>query len=211
MYFPEGCLDSAVHSIGKWKLSVTSDVKSIKILSSFRFPNLGSLLDPGLALEVDTSHFPSPRFPRMSVVLDKVNALKSQLSIHAASQIQSLPPNLPQSQSSVYLTELNASLSILSATSHTTPSLDQVIRLLIEVNRAKLTESETITQTEYAKELEWLFLARCTIDVYGALLQQLFQQTLPLAQDIFYWDDVLIQPTWRLLYLIQSIHPQYLS
>lgn len=143
----------------------------------------------------------------MSVVLDKVNALKSQLSIHAASQIQSLPLSDPQSQSSLYLSELNTSLSILSATSHTTPSLDQVIRLLIEVNRAKLTESETITQTEYAKELEWVFLARCTIDVYGALLQQLFQQTLPLAQDIFYWDDVLIQPTWRLLYLIQSLLP----
>jgi nuclear control of ATPase protein 2 len=143
----------------------------------------------------------------MSVVLDKVNVLKSQLSIHAASQIQSLPLNDPQSQSSLYLSELNTSLSILSATSHTTPSLAQVIRLLIEVNRAKLVESEAITQTEYAKELEWLFLARCTIDVYGALLQQLFQQTLPLAQDIFYWDDVLIQPTWRLLYLIQSLPP----
>jgi nuclear control of ATPase protein 2 len=140
----------------------------------------------------------------MSVVLDKVNALKSQLSTQSASHIQSIPSDIPTTSTSLYLSELNTSLSILSAPSHTTPSLDQVVRLLIEVNRAKLNEPETTTQTEYAKELEWLFLARCTIDVYGALLQQLFQQTLPLAKDIFYWDDVLFQPTWRLLYLIQS-------
>jgi len=149
----------------------------------------------------------------MSVVTDKINALKTQLNNLATAQIQSLPvdstPSQPSSQStSVYLQELNQSLSILSAPARTTPSLDQISRLLIEVNQAKLSESDSLIQTEYVKDLEWLFLARCTVDVYGCLLEQLFQQTLPLAKDIFYWDDVLSQPAWRLLFLVQSTHPQ---
>src|SRR5277367_1713699 len=135
----------------------------------------------------------------MSVVQGRLNAL-------ATTQIQALPQDAPPPSSSIYLTELNTSLSILSAPTHTTPSLDQISRLLIEVNQAKLQEREDITQSDYVKELEWLFLARCTVDVYGCLLEQLFQQTLPLAHDIWYWDDVLSQPTWRLLYLLQSPH-----
>jgi hypothetical protein len=143
----------------------------------------------------------------MSVVQGRVNALKSQLNTLATAQIQALPQDAPPPSSSIYLTELNTSLTILSAPTHTAPSLDQISRLLIEVNQAKLQEREDITQSDYVKELEWLFLARCTVDVYGCLLEQLFQQTLPLAQDIWYWDDVLSQPTWRLLYLIQSPLP----
>ena len=140
----------------------------------------------------------------MSVVQTRLNALKSQLDTLTSAHIQALPKEPSQPSSSIYLTELNTSLSILSSPTHTAPSLDQISRLLIEVNQAKLQERDDITQSEYVKELEWSFLARCTVDVYGCLLEQLFKQTLPLAQDIWYWDDVLSQPTWRLLYLIQS-------
>jgi|SRR5277367_5497851 nuclear control of ATPase protein 2 len=142
----------------------------------------------------------------MSVVQGRLNALKSQLNALSSAHIQALSQDTPQPSSSIYLTELNTSLSILSTPTHTTPSLDQISRLLIEVNQAKLQERDNIAQSEYVKNLEWLFLARCTVDVYGCLLEQLFQQTLPLAHDIWYWDDVLSQPTWRLLYLLQSPH-----
>src|SRR5271154_2967882 len=146
----------------------------------------------------------------MSVVTDRLNNLNSQLLSLATTQIQAPDPPSSSSPSqipSIYLSELNTSLSILSAPKRLSPSLDQISRLIIEVNQVKIKEPEYILQSDYAKDLEWLFLARCTVDVYGCLLEQLFQQTLPLAQDIFYWDDVLSQPTWRLLYLIQSSHP----
>ena len=138
----------------------------------------------------------------MSVVIDKVNALNAQLHNLATTQIQSVPSE--QLNSSIYLCELNASLSLLAAPTRPSRSLDQIARLIVEINQAKLKEQEHITQSDYAKDLEWLFLARCTVDVYGCLLEQLFQQTLPLAQDIFYWDDILAHPGWRLLFLIQS-------
>jgi len=141
----------------------------------------------------------------MSVVVDKVNALNRQLSHLVTSRIQSLPVEpLDSVTSSKYIIELNASLNILSAPRPATPSLDQIVRLIIEVNHTKLQEPNEIIQNEYTRELEWLFVARCAVDVYGCLLEQLFQQTLPLAQDIFYWDDILSQPSWRILFLIQS-------
>jgi len=143
----------------------------------------------------------------MNVVLDRINSLKSQLNnvsgAHVLSTVDVVPPS---ASTSIYLSELHSSLSILSAPAKTTPSLDQIARLIVELNQAKLHESESIAQDEYVQELEWLFLARCSVDVYGCLLEQLFQQTLPLARDIFYWDDVLSNPGWRLLFLVQSNH-----
>ena len=139
----------------------------------------------------------------MSVAADKVKALKAQLSQLAATHTQSIDPSLALS-SSTFIRELSASLALLSAPQHTSPSLDQLARLIRELNQVKQLEVEEVRQSEYAAELEWLFLAQCTVDAYGCLLQQLFEQTLPLAQDIFYWDDVLSTPTWRLLFLVQS-------
>jgi hypothetical protein len=125
-------------------------------------------------------------YQRMSVVLDRVNALKHQLDALSTAHIQSLPseaaPAPPPSTSSLYLTQLHNSVSRLSSATHTKPSLDQISRLLIEVNKAKISEPETITQTNYARELEWLFLARCTIDTYGCLLEQLFQQNTAVSK-----------------------------
>src|SRR5947207_6884641 len=106
----------------------------------------------------------------MSVVIDKVNALKTQLNTLATTQIQSIPAEAPADTSSTYVLELNTSLSILSAPTHTTPSLDQIARLIIEVNKAKLKEPDYITQSPYTEDLEWLFLARCAVDVYSCLL-----------------------------------------
>jgi hypothetical protein len=68
-------------------------------------------------------------------------------------------------------------------------------------------ELEEVLQSDYAVKLEWLFLARCSVDAYACLLDQLFEQTLPPVRDIFYWDDVLSTPTWRFLFLVQS-NPQ---
>jgi nuclear control of ATPase protein 2 len=151
----------------------------------------------------------------MSAAAAKVKALKGQLSQLAASHIQSIDPSsinvTPSASTSTFLLKLNTSLAILSAPTHTSPSLDQIARFIIELNQAKSHEPDSIVQSNYAKELEWLFLARCTVDVYGCLLQQLFEQTLPLAQDIFYWEDVLSNPIWRLLFLIQSTYPLQIS
>ena len=142
----------------------------------------------------------------MSVTTDKLNTLKAQLSRLTASTLQSIELHSDSLSvlSSLYIAKLETSLAILSAPTHSSPSLEQIARLVIEVNQARQKELEYVVKDVYATELEWLFLARCAIDVYGCLLEQLFEQTLPLAQDIFYWDNVLSNPPWRFLFLIQS-------
>jgi nuclear-control-of-ATPase protein 2 len=144
----------------------------------------------------------------MSAATAKMKALKAQLSQLSATHLQSVDPS-PALGSSTFVRQLSSSLARLSAPQHTSVSFDQITRLLRDLNQAKQHEPEEVLQSEYAAELEWLVLARCSVDAYACLLDQLFEQTLPLAQDIFYWDDVLSNPTWRFLFLVQSTtnHP----
>lgn len=56
----------------------------------------------------------------------------------------------------------------------------------------------------YELELEWLLLSKATIQTYGIVLNSLVGQTLPLAQDMFYWDEVSSSHTSTALYSLQT-------
>lgn len=56
----------------------------------------------------------------------------------------------------------------------------------------------------YELELEWLLLSKATIQTYGIVLNSLVDQTLPLAQDMFYWDEVSSSHTYTALYSLQT-------
>lgn len=56
----------------------------------------------------------------------------------------------------------------------------------------------------YEMELEWLLLSKATIQTYGIVLNSLVGQTLPLAQDMFYWDEVSSSHTYTALYSLQT-------
>jgi nuclear control of ATPase protein 2 len=131
----------------------------------------------------------------MSVVLDRVAALNHQLNSNPPTR-QHPPPLTP------YLTHLQTSLSLLSSTSPS--SLTSIARLLLELNQLKQAEAPSTLTAEYTQDLEWFVLGHCAVAVYANILDRLFSQTLPLARDIFYWEGVLSQPHWRVLFLIQS-------
>ncbi len=59
------------------------------------------------------------------------------------------------------------------------------------------------TDTESSDTSEWILLARATVVVYGALLEKLFTQALPLGEDILYWEELLASRLWRSVYLLQ--------
>lgn len=46
-------------------------------------------------------------------------------------------------------------------------------------------------EASYEHELEWLLLSKATAQAYGAVLNTILEQTIPLEDDIWYWDDVL--------------------
>ncbi|KAF8451339.1 ATP synthase regulation protein NCA2-domain-containing protein [Terfezia claveryi] len=60
-----------------------------------------------------------------------------------------------------------------------------------------------ISQAAYERELEWLFLAKATILVYGITFHTLLEQTLPLSEDLYYWDEVLSSYRYTVLYSVQ--------
>ncbi|EXX58730.1 hypothetical protein RirG_195320 [Rhizophagus irregularis DAOM 197198w] len=52
--------------------------------------------------------------------------------------------------------------------------------------------------------LEWLFLAKMTISIYGKILENLLISTLPLSDDIHYWGELEGNKFWSLIHLFQS-------
>lgn len=58
--------------------------------------------------------------------------------------------------------------------------------------------------TSYEHELEWLLIGKATTQAYGQVLNTILEQTIPLEDDIWYWDDVLSTYRFAGLYSIQT-------
>ena len=61
-----------------------------------------------------------------------------------------------------------------------------------------------LATTAYETELEWLLVSKATVQTYGLLLNTLLEQTIPLSDDIWYWDEVLGSYSYTGLYAIQT-------
>ena len=59
-------------------------------------------------------------------------------------------------------------------------------------------------ESSYEHELEWLLLSKATTQAYGAVLSTILEQTIPLEDDIWYWDDVISTYRFAGLYSIQT-------
>jgi nuclear-control-of-ATPase protein 2 len=94
-------------------------------------------------------------------------------------------------------------------------------RILETLQRAELSSScSTCTQwfaatgnkdgdeskgdASYEHELEWLLLSKATTQAYGQVLNTILEQTIPLEDDIWYWDDILNTYRFAGLYSVQT-------
>jgi nuclear control of ATPase protein 2 len=59
-------------------------------------------------------------------------------------------------------------------------------------------------EEKYERELEWLLVSKATVQTYGFLLNTLLEQTIPISDDIWYWDEVLGSYTYTSLYTVQT-------
>lgn len=57
---------------------------------------------------------------------------------------------------------------------------------------------------KYEGELEWLLVSKATVQTYGLILNTLLEQTIPLSDDIWYWDEVLGSYAYTGLYTVQT-------
>ncbi|RPA79542.1 NCA2-domain-containing protein [Ascobolus immersus RN42] len=58
--------------------------------------------------------------------------------------------------------------------------------------------------TPIEQELEWALLGKLAIHTYGLVLETLLAQTLPLSEDLRYWEEVRASYYWTMMYWIES-------
>ncbi|KAK0266853.1 Nuclear control of ATPase protein 2 [Friedmanniomyces endolithicus] len=56
----------------------------------------------------------------------------------------------------------------------------------------------------YETELEWLLVSKATTQTYGYVLAKILDHTVGLAEDLWYWDEILGSRRWTTVYGVQS-------
>lgn len=99
-------------------------------------------------------------------------------------------------------------MKALSTTSSSSPLLSPW-RISTLLQQAALSDFEAEREEDeptsvYESELEWLLVSKATVQTYGLLLNTLLEQTIPLNDDIWYWDEVLGSYPYSSLYTVQT-------
>nr|POF04012.1 nuclear control of atpase protein 2 [Quercus suber] len=127
-----------------------------------------------------SSHHPAPPKPSPRV-----------LALQAA--IRGLSPGSSTSRALLRPWEVEAALSALSARGTIGGAV------AAEADPASLERH----RDEYERELEWLLVSKATTQVYGHVLSRLLDETVGLAEEMYYWDAVLASRPGTVLYGVQ--------
>ncbi|KAG0100518.1 Nuclear control of ATPase protein 2 [Podila epicladia] len=104
---------------------------------------------------------------------------------------------------------LRISIDSLDLRSGVVPPME---RVLAEIERVQgIVGSKEHFEGSTMSQLEHLFLAKCTVVVYLNLLDIILNATLPLSNEIEYWQSLLDGPKWRLLYILQTSPQRLIS
>lgn len=90
------------------------------------------------------------------------------------------------------LSTLSAISRALSTTT-SSPLLKRrkVKELLAQARHGDTIESNSSGNSSEEADLEWLIVAKAAVQVYGMILTTLLEQTIPLNEEMWYWDEVL--------------------
>ncbi|CAO3563877.1 unnamed protein product [Mortierella alpina] len=77
-------------------------------------------------------------------------------------------------------------------------------RVFLEIEKVETLLSTGSRGGRQTSTMEHLFVAKCTVAVYLNLLDIILNATLPLSNEIEYWQSLRDSPTWRLLYIVQT-------
>ncbi|KAK6532272.1 Nuclear control of ATPase protein 2 [Arthrobotrys megalospora] len=161
----------------------------------------------------------------MSFVADQVRAIDLQLDrlhLEHVSTLQPAPSATSDSDPttrevslttppSPRIVKLRGLIKSLSSTSSTLLTPHQIISLLSSADiPAATTPPSAVSITDenveayLEHELSWLIVSKAAIQTYGLILRSLVDATLPLSDDIYYWDEVLSSYRYTLLYSLQT-------
>lgn len=161
----------------------------------------------------------------MSFVIDQIRRIDAQLDRLQLVGVQSTPPTLSSESTRAEERRVtpgpsSRSLALQAAIRGLSPgSTDsrailrpwQVQNLLSVLSARSVVGAAVAAEEEeqggskdrYEEELEWLLVSKATTQVYGHVLNSILDETVALADDIYYWDAVLTSRRYTVLYGIQ--------
>ncbi|MCJ1431144.1 Nuclear control of ATPase protein 2 [Xylographa pallens] len=161
----------------------------------------------------------------MSFVVDQVRRIDAQLDRFqlsspvtapaspilrsASDDSHALPSDGNQARSLARINELQTVIKSLSTASSSQPLLKstELERLIEQGALARgipIEDYQDEGGAAYKRGLEWLLVSKATTQTYGIILNTLLEQTIPLSDDIWYWDEVLGSYAYSGLYTIQT-------
>lgn len=103
--------------------------------------------------------------------------------------------------------KIQAAIKTLSAASSSRALLppDTIWATLTQTIEASVANSEeSKVNSTQVQELEWLLVSKAATQTYGIILNALLEQTIPLSNEIGYWDQVLGSYRYTGLYTVQT-------
>ncbi|CAG8984092.1 hypothetical protein HYALB_00010592 [Hymenoscyphus albidus] len=157
----------------------------------------------------------------MSIVADQVRRVDGQLDrVHLVPGARTIhdgefTTDSQKLSSSPRIAELQVIVKALSSTTSSKPLLSPW-RISTLLHQAALSDIEVEREEDestsaYESELEWLLVSKATVQTYGLLLNTLLEQTIPLNDDIWYWDEVLGSYPYSSLYTVQTTPSRFLA
>lgn len=92
------------------------------------------------------------------------------------------------------------------STTNSSPLLKRkrVKELLAQARHGDTFEATSSSISSQEGDLEWLIVAKAAVQVYGMMMTTLLEQTIPLSEEMWYWDEVLGSYFNTGLYTIQT-------
>ena len=155
---------------------------------------------------------PSPRHSRYDSQIRRVDGQLDRLQLSsagvtAAQTADISHPPVP-SPRVLHLQSLVKSLSTTPSSRNPLLSASQIRKYLSTAQlgtiAATSSKDEGVPHDEYEQELQWLLVSKATVQIYGLVLSRLLDETVALADDVWYWDDVLNKQRYTALYSIQT-------
>ncbi|KAK1051729.1 Nuclear control of ATPase protein 2 [Friedmanniomyces endolithicus] len=142
----------------------------------------------------------SPTDPRTSTATfhdgDEQPPKPSPRLLALQTSIRALTPSLASDRRALLQpSQILLHLSTLSSTNTSTPQ-----NLLAVGSR----EHRAANDPPCERELEWLLVSKATTQTYGYVLAKILDHTVGLAEDLWYWDEILGSRRWTTVYGFQS-------
>jgi len=127
--------------------------------------------------------------------------------------------NFESYKTSERVEQLQSLIKSLSATTPTLKRADVILRCLQDAAETHAAHSQSVDSEDgvevqierdysekdaYEHELEWIVISKAAVQTYGLILDSLIDQTLPLSDNLFYWDEVMSDYRYTALYSLQT-------